>query len=156
MRANCWSILSPRRTAGRERGRCGSTSPGRRSGSSALMPKLCSVTCRSGRGAGHGYRAVRAVPAVASNAAPEIQARTVLTVYELCHARDGADHLLARAFLRAGEVAAGRQGEVTLSPLEARPITLASADLAGVVNHRASTNLTAQQLGLLLSGEPRR
>jgi len=78
----------------------------------------------------------------------------VLTVYGLCHARDGADHPLVRAFLRAVELAAGRQGGITLSPLEARPITLASADLVGVVNHRASTNLTAQQLGLLLSGEP--
>ena len=51
-------------------------------------------------------------------------------------------------------MAAARQGGITLSPLEAKPITLASADLVGVVNHRASTNLTAQQLGLLLSGEP--
>ncbi len=105
-------------------------------------------------GAGHGYRAVRTVPAVAGNAAPDIEARTVLTVYGLCHARDGADHPLVRAFLRAVEVAAGRQGGITLSPLEAKPITLASTDLVGAVNHRASTNLTAQELGLLLSGEP--
>lgn len=105
-------------------------------------------------GAGRGYQAVRTVPAAAGNAAPDIEARTVLTVYGLCHAPDGADHPLVRAFLRAVEVAAGRQGGITLSPLEAKPITLASADLVGAVNHRASTNLTAQALGLLLSGEP--
>jgi len=98
--------------------------------------------------------AVRTVPSAAGNAAPDIEARTVLTVYGLCHARDRADHPLVRAFLRAVEVAAGRQGGITLSPLEAKPITLASADLVGAVNHRASTNLTAQELGLLLSGEP--
>ena len=33
-------------------------------------------------------------------------------------------------------------------------ITLASANLVGAVNHRASTNLTARELRLLLSGEP--
>ena len=105
-------------------------------------------------GAGHGYRAVRTVPAAAGNTAPDIEARAVLTVYGLCHARDAADHPLVRAFLRAVEVAAGRQGGITLSPLEAKPITLASADLVGAVNHRASVNLTARELGLLLSGEP--
>lgn len=82
-------------------------------------------------GAGRGYQAVRTVPAAAGNAAPDIEARTVLTVYGLCHARDGADHPLVRVFLRAVEVAAGRQGGITLNPLEAKPITLASADLVG-------------------------
>ena len=45
-------------------------------------------------GVGHGYRAVRTVPAVVGNAAPDIEARTVLTVYGLCHVRDGANHPL--------------------------------------------------------------
>lgn len=105
-------------------------------------------------GVGRGYQAVRTVPAVAGNGAPDIEAQTVLTVYGLYHSYDGEDHPLVRAFLRAVEIAAGRQGGITLSPLEAKPITLASADLVGVVNHRASTHLTAQELGLLLSGEP--
>ncbi len=51
-------------------------------------------------GVGHGYRAVRTIPAAAGNAAPDIEARTVLTVYGLCYARDAADHPLVRAVLR--------------------------------------------------------
>ena len=43
-------------------------------------------------GAGRGYQAVRTVLAAAGNAAPDIEAGTVLTVYGFCHARDGADH----------------------------------------------------------------
>jgi hypothetical protein len=38
-------------------------------------------------GVGRGYQAVRTVPTVAGNGAPEIEARTVLTVCGLYHSR---------------------------------------------------------------------
>jgi hypothetical protein len=105
-------------------------------------------------GPGRRYQAVRTVPAVVGNASPDLEARAVLTVYGLCHASDSAEHPLVRAFLQAVVAAAGQQGGATLSPLEAKPIIVASADLVAVVNLRASTNVTAETLGLLLSSEP--
>jgi hypothetical protein len=105
-------------------------------------------------GVGNGYQAVRTVPASAGNASPDIEARTVLTVYGLFHASDGAEQPLIRAFLRAIEVGASRQGGATLSPTEVKAITVLDADLVGAVNHLASTHVTAETLGLLLSGEP--
>lgn len=100
------------------------------------------------------YQALRTVPAVAGNSSPDIEARTVLTIHGLFHAPDGAHHPLVRGFLKAIEVGAMRQGGATLSPVEVKPITISSADLVGAVNQRASTNITAETLGLLLSGEP--
>ena len=104
--------------------------------------------------AGTGYQAIRTVPAVAGNSSPDSEARTVLTICGLFHAPDGAHHPLVRGFLKAIEIGASRQGGATLSPIEVRPITISSADLVGAVNHWASTNITAETLGLLLSGEP--
>jgi hypothetical protein len=100
------------------------------------------------------YQAIRMVPAVAGNSSPDIEARTVLTIQGLFHAPDGAEHPLVRGFLKAIQVGASRQGGATLSPTEARPITVSAAEIVGVVNHQASTNLTAETVGLLLSGEP--
>lgn len=68
--------------------------------------------------------------------------------------RGGPDHPLVHALLKAVELGASRQGGATLSPTEVKPITIASAALVDVVNHRVSTNMTADSLGLLLSGEP--
>jgi hypothetical protein len=103
--------------------------------------------------AGTGYRAIRTVPAVAGNSSPDIEARTALTIHGLFHAPDGPDHPLVRGFLKAIEVGASRQGGATLSPVEARSISISSTDLVGAVNHLASMNVTAETLSLLLSGE---
>jgi len=43
---------------------------------------------------------------------------------------------------------------VTLSPLQVRPVALASSELVGFINHEQIFNVTASMLGLLLSGEP--
>jgi hypothetical protein len=106
------------------------------------------------RGVGSGYQAIRTVPGAAGNSSPDIGARTALTIHGLFHASDDPHHPLVRAFLKAIEVGAARQGGVTLSPVEVRLVTVSSADLVGAVNHLASTNVTARDLGLLLSGEP--
>ena len=104
--------------------------------------------------AGSGYQAVRAVPGVAGNSSPTIEARTVLTVYGLFHSADGSDHPLVRTFLKAIDVAAGVQGGATLSPTTVTRITVAGSDLASIASHRASTDFTAETIGLLLQGEP--
>jgi hypothetical protein len=104
--------------------------------------------------AGSGYRAVRTVPAAAGNSSPTVGARTVLTVYGLFHSANGADHPLVRTFLKAIDVAAGVQGGATLSPTAVTPITVDGADLAGMASYRASTDVTAETLGLLLQAEP--
>jgi hypothetical protein len=41
-----------------------------------------------------------------------------------------------------------------LDPAKVKPITIHSDSLVELVNHRAATNMTAESLGLLLSGEP--
>ena len=51
-------------------------------------------------------------------------------------------------------MAAGIQGGATLSPTTVTPITVDGCELAGVASHRASTNFTAETLGLLLQAEP--
>jgi len=100
------------------------------------------------------YQAVRTVPAVAGNSSPDIEARTILTVYGLCHARGDEEHPLVHAFRKAVEVGAEQQGGATLSPLKATPINVGGDRLTDTVNHRASIDLKPAQLGLLLSGEP--
>jgi hypothetical protein len=104
--------------------------------------------------AGSGYRAVRTVPAAAGNSSPTVEARTVLTVYGLFHSANGSDHPLVHTFLKAIDVAAGVQGGATLSPTTVTPITIAASDLASIASHRASTDFTAETLGLLLQAEP--
>jgi hypothetical protein len=103
---------------------------------------------------GSGYRAVRTVPSTAGNSSPDIEARTVLTVYGLFHSPGGSDHPLVHTFLKAIDVAAGVQGGATLSPTAVTPITIAGSDLAGAASHRASTDVSAESLGLLLQAEP--
>jgi len=83
-----------------------------------------------------------------------IEARTVLTVHGLFHANPVDEHPLLRAFRKAVEIGAERQGGVTLSPWKATPITVEGDDLVRVVSHRASVDLKPAELGLLLSGEP--
>lgn len=100
------------------------------------------------------YQAVRTVPAAAGNSSPDIEARTVLTVHGLFHASRDEEHPLVRAFRKAVEVAAERQGSATISPLKATSITVEGDRLAGVVSHRASVDLKPTELGLLLAGEP--
>jgi hypothetical protein len=100
------------------------------------------------------YQAVRTVPAAAGNSAPDVEARTVLTVHGLYHAPKGTAHPWARAFLKALELAAGRQTSVTLSPEKVSPLTLPGDALVSALNGQASTGLSVGSLGLLLSGEP--
>jgi hypothetical protein len=99
------------------------------------------------------YRALRTVPAAAGNSSPALEARTVLTIYGLFHAHRNEEHPLVHAFRKAVKVGAERQDGATLSPLEVRPITVESAELVALVNQRADTNITADELGLLLRGE---
>jgi hypothetical protein len=101
-----------------------------------------------------GYQAVRTVPAAAGNSSPDIEARTVLTVHGLFHASPDDEHPLLRAFRKAVEIGAEKQGGATLSPWKATPVTVDGADLARVVSHRASIDLKPAELGLILSGEP--
>lgn len=100
------------------------------------------------------YLAVRTVPAAAGMSLPDIEARTVLTVHGLFQASPDNEHPLLRAFRKAVEIAAEQQDSATLSPQKASPIDIGADRLVRVVNHRAATNLTAAELGLLLSGEP--
>jgi len=65
------------------------------------------------------YQAVRTIPAAAGNSSPDIEARTVLTVHGLFHASRDEEHPLVRAFRRAVEVGAERQGGAAISPLKA-------------------------------------
>lgn len=102
----------------------------------------------------NAYQAVRTVPAVAGNSAPDIEARTVLTVHGLYHASKGTAHPWTRAFLKAVELVAGRQSSMTLSPEKVRPLALPGDVLVAAVNGQASTDLSVGSLGLLLSGEP--
>ena len=99
------------------------------------------------------YQAVRTVPAAAGNSSPDIEARTVLTVYGLFHASRDEEHPLLRAFRKAVEIGAERRGGA-ISPLKATPITVEGGHLAEVVSHKASIDLKPAELGLLLSGEP--
>lgn len=62
------------------------------------------------------YSAVASTEAPVGICAGQSTSNWSRTVYGLCQARDGGDHPLVRAFLRAVEVAAGRQGGITLSP----------------------------------------
>jgi hypothetical protein len=101
-----------------------------------------------------GYQAIRFMPGLAGNSSPDLEARTVLTVYGLFHWNKEADHPLARAVLRAIEAGAGRQASVTLSPAQVKPVAIASAELVGFINHQQILNVTASTLGLMLSGEP--
>lgn len=105
-------------------------------------------------GHGPGYRAVRMVPAEAGGSSPDIDARAVLTIYGLFHTSDGGNHPLIDFFLKAIEIGAGRQTNVTLSPLKTTAIAISSTDLTNVANHGASTGFSAAMLGLMLSGEP--
>jgi hypothetical protein len=100
------------------------------------------------------YQAVRTVPAAAGNSSPDIEARTVLTVHGLFHVSRDEEHPLVRAFRKAVDVGAERQGSATISPLKATSITVEGDRLASVVSHRASVDLKPAELGLLLSGEP--
>jgi hypothetical protein len=101
-----------------------------------------------------GYQAIRFMPGIAGNSSPDLPARTVVTVYGLFHRSKGADHPLARAVLKAIEAGAARQASVTLSPLQVKPVAIASSELVGFINHEQIPNVTASTLGLLLSGEP--
>ena len=97
-----------------------------------------------------GYHAIRFMPGLAGNSSPDLEARTVVTVYGLFHRSKGADHPLARAVLAAIEAAAARQASVTLSPLQAKPVAIASSELIGFINREQIFNVTASTLGLLL------
>jgi hypothetical protein len=100
-----------------------------------------------------GYQAIR-IPSLAGNSSPDLEARTVLTVYGLFHARTEADHSLARAVLKTIEAGASRQGAVTLSPLQVKPVAITSAELTAFVNSQQMVGVTSRTLGLMLSGEP--
>lgn len=101
-----------------------------------------------------GYHAIRFMPGPAGNSSPDLEARTVVTVYGLFHRSKGADHPLARAVLKAIEAAAARQASVTLSPVQVKPVAIASSELVGFINREQIFTVTASTLGLLLSGEP--
>ena len=105
-------------------------------------------------GSGAGYRAIRTVPASAGGATPDADARAVLTIYGLFHTPDAGNHPLIDVFLKAIEIGASKQSNVTLSPIKTTPIIVSGTDLANMASHRASTVLSAATLGLLLSGEP--
>jgi hypothetical protein len=64
------------------------------------------------------------------------------------------NHPLIDVFLKAIEIGASKQSNVTLSPIKTTPIIVSGTDLANMASHRASTVLSAAALGLMLSGEP--
>lgn len=100
------------------------------------------------------YRPVRTIPGEGGGSVPSDHARVVLTVYGMHHASKDSEHPLLLAFLKAVEVAAEQQENVTVSPLSTKRITIGGRHLAEVVSHRTPVPIPADVIGMLLQDEP--